>query len=235
MNRSLPDKIIINDLESLLLKHFKEEPFHNLYILYRKKPISGKYGGTCSDKALSFISAARTLGYSAHLHSGYIGGREIHRLVRIIINNRTFFADVGNGWPSLKLYPSDHEINFSCFGMEYRTEIVSGRIVVFHTRNGKQFRQLEIDIEPCNEEDIKGIIAKRFNSGIIYPFKDSVRFSLVVEDQFMFLRGECLEIYTDSSFNIVKEITKEQLPKILLEQFKYAPNPLFEYLTDGKS
>lgn len=224
----------IVELEALLLKHFREEPFHNLYFLYGKKPLTNKYGGTCSDKTLSFIDTARALGFDVKLHTGSIGGKEIHRLVRARIGDRIFFADVGNGWPSIKLYPADDEINYSYFGMNYRTCIADHKVSVFHTRNGKEYLQLVIDTRPREEYAIKEEIDKRFTSGIDYPFSNSLRFSLVVGDKFLFLRGERLEIYSDNEFLEVNGIEKESLPRLLEEQFKYKSSGLFEYLV-GKS
>jgi arylamine N-acetyltransferase len=221
----------LEELEALILKLFQDEPFHNLYLLFGKEPLSNKHGGTCSDKTLSFISAANTLGFDATLHTGYIGGKEIHRLSRVTIDNRSFFADVGNGWPSIKLYPADEEISFTSFGMKYRTVISNNRISVFHLRNGKESLQLEIDPAPRQQEDVKESIAQRFSSGIKYPFCNSLRFSLVVGTRFLFLRGERLEIYADDGFSIVDGIAREHVAKVLNEQFHYDSTTLFAYLT----
>lgn len=220
----------VSELEALILKHFREEPFHNLYLLYGKRPLTKNYGGTCSDKALSFIDAARAIGFDVKLHTGSIGGKEIHRLVRVLIGNRIFFADVGNGWPSLKLYPADEEISFSCFGMKYHTRIAENKISIFHTRNGKELLQLVIDIRPREETAIKKEIEKRFTSGIDYPFSNSLRFSLVVDDKFLFLRGDRLEIYSDDDFLEESGIELESLPRLLEEKFDYKSTDLFEYL-----
>lgn len=221
------------ELEALLLKHFREEPFHNLYFLYGKEPLPNQYGGTCSDKTLSFIDAARVLGFDVKLHTGAIGGKEIHRLVRAQIGNRIFFADVGNGWPSLKLYPTDEEISYSCFGMKYRTSIADNKISVFHTRNGKEYLQLVIDMRSRDVKAIKEDIERRFTSGIDYPFSSSLRFSLIVDNKFLFLRGERLEIYSDNEFLEVSCIEKESLPRLLEEKFEYKSPNLFEYLVSA--
>lgn len=221
----------LEEIEALILKLFQDEPFHNLYLLFGKEPLSNKHGGTCSDKTLSFISAAKALGFDATLHSGYIGGKEIHRLSRVTIDNRSFFADVGNGWPSIKLYPADEEISFTSFGMKYRTVVSNNWISVFHVRNGVESLQLEIDSTPRKEEEVKESIAQRFISGIKYPFCNSLRFSLVVGTKFLFLRGERLEIYTDDGFSVVDGIESEHVRKVLDEQFHYDSADFFAYLT----
>lgn len=143
------------------------------------------------------------------------------------------FDFIDSGWPSLKLYPADEEINFTRFGIKYRTVISNNRISVFHARNGKESLQLEIDPTPRKQEKVKESIAQRFKGGIKYPFSNSLRFSLVVGNRFLFLRGERLEIYTGNGFSIVDGIARELVPKVLNEQFHYDSATLFTYLTGG--
>jgi hypothetical protein len=219
----------IASIEALLLKHYKKEPFHNLYLFYGKKPIPNKYGGTCSDKTLSFIDEARSLGFKVNLHSGYIDGKEVHRLARVQIGKRTYFADIGNGWPAIKLYPEDEEVLYSCFGMTFHTKISMNKISVFHTRNGREHLQLVIDTRPRCEKEIIKDINKRFTSGINYPFSNSIRFSLIVNNKFLFLRGECLEIYSSDDYMTLDGIKKDNLPSIIMDKFKFKSS-LFEYL-----
>lgn len=234
MTSSIAFQSALEEIEALTLKLFQDEPFHNLYFLYGKEPLSNIYGGTCSDKTMSFVCAANALGFDAELHTGYIGGKEIHRLCRVIIEKRVFFADVGNGWPSLKLYPADEEISFTNFGIKYRTVINNNWVSVFQTRYGKEFLQLEIDPAPRKKEEVEKSISQRFSSGIEYPFCNSLRFSLVVKNKFLFLRGERLEIYTENGCSIVDGIRRELVPRVLNEQFQYDSTALFKYLTGMK-
>ncbi|NKC15511.1 MAG: hypothetical protein GKR94_25940 [Gammaproteobacteria bacterium] len=138
------------------------------------------------------MATAQKAGFDATLHSGCIGGRAIHRLARVRIGGRLCFADAGNGWPALKLYPADCEISYQCFGMGLRTEIADGRVTVFHENRGKKSLQLEIDVHGRPESDIRADIEGRFNSGVVYPFSDSLRFSLPVGSRFLFLHGDRL-------------------------------------------
>ncbi|KMV28378.1 hypothetical protein AB733_24090 [Photobacterium swingsii] len=80
--------------QKILLDKFKQEPFHNLYLLNNVQPSTTAYGGTCSDKTLSYLEAAKVAGFDAHLHSARIGGQDIHRLVRLEIGNQRYFADI---------------------------------------------------------------------------------------------------------------------------------------------
>jgi len=202
----------VKAVEALMLEKFRTEPFHNLHLLYAEHQLPG---GTCSDKTLSFLSAARQVGFDAALHSGFIGGKEIHRLARVRIDGRDFFADVGGGWPALMLYPADRPISYSCFGMNFRTEISASRLTVFHTRQGKETSQLEIEVHGRPESEIRADIARRFTSGVVYPFSSSVRFSMVVGDRFLFLRGDQLQIYRDDGVEIIHSIEPAEVPRVI--------------------
>lgn len=208
-------------VETLMLEKFRSEPFHNLNLLYDRPRQSGLKGGTCSDKTLSFLSAAKQAGFDVALHTGFIGGEEIHRLARVSIGGRIFFADVGNGWPALKLYPTDKEIRFRCFGMGFRTEIAGTYVKVFHEKMGKESLQLEINVRGRPEGDIKAEIDRRFSSGITYPFNNSLRFSLVIGECFLFLRGDRLEIYSDQGMQIIEGIKRTDVHEVILRHFGF--------------
>lgn len=211
----------LRGVESLMLDTFRTEPFHNFGLLYGDEVAALLPGGTCSDKTLSFRSLARRQGYRVFLHSGYIEGEEKHRLARVHVNDRVFFADVGNGWPALQLYPADTEVSFRCFGIGFRTEIAASQLSIFCERHGHESLQFVVDLCPKPEDTIHAAIEQRFAPGVVYPFSNSVRFSLVVENRFLFLRGECLEIYSDESFEKVDGIGQAELPCVLFDYFGF--------------
>ncbi|MBV1888940.1 MAG: hypothetical protein KUG67_01705 [Proteobacteria bacterium] len=218
----------IKAVEAIILKHFRKEPFQNLHLLYGSDLQLITSGGTCSDKTLAFLADAQKAGFDARLHSGFIGGREIHRLARIHIGKRIFFADIGNGWPSIKLYPTDKEICFHSYGMRYRTEIHSSRLLVFHKKQERETLQLEIELRGKAEKQILADIENRFTSGILYPFASSPRFSMVVGERFLFLRGTRLEIHSVDNFDVIEGIEGAEIPSILNRYFGYNVGSLFQ-------
>lgn len=218
---------MITDIERLLLRHFQTVPFHNLNLLYQASTDIKIPGGTCSDKTLAFLSDVKKMGINAFLHSANIGGKEIHRLVRIIINNQTYFADVGNGWPTLRLLPCDDDIEFGCYGMKYRTEIKDNWIKVFHERQGKESLQIEINMLPRPEQDIYEQIEARFSAGIVYPFSQSLRFSMIVGNTFLFLRGHELQRYSTNGFS-VETLKNEALSTVIAREFGFNVNGYFD-------
>lgn len=225
----------INIIEGIILKHFKQEPFHNLFLLYSPELKPFLPGGTCSDKTLSFICDCRKHGIDASLHNSFINKKNIHRLARISIHNKIYFADVGNGWPALKLYPADKEISYSCFGMQFRTEIKNDYISVFHLVNGKESLQQEIPLNGKPETEIMEDIKQRFNEGKEYPFSHSLRFSLLKDNCFLFLRGERLHFYQENSYSITDRITAAKAPKIIHEYFGFDIEQKLQELCDNHS
>lgn len=216
----------LSAIEAIMLDKFETEPFHNLGLLHGEALRAALPGGTCSDKTLTFLAAASEAGFDVALHSGFIGGQEIHRLARVHLGGSVFFADVGNGWPALRLYPADREIAFRCFGMGFRTELHGARVRVFHERRGREALQLEIDVRGRPEAEIRADIARRFDSGVIYPFSQSLRFSRVIGRRFLFLRGDRLEIYSDTSFDEIVGIRPGDVPLLLRDHFGYVIPPL---------
>lgn len=217
---------IVRAVERLVFAHFRTMPFHNLHLLYGAQARTAvPEGGTCSEKTLSFLAACRRAGFDAALHSGFIGGREIHRLARIRIGDRLFFADVGNGWPAVKLYPADREISHRRFGMGFRTEVANGRVRVFHERRGGESLQLEIDAAGKPEPEIVEDIGQRLRPGAVYPFTGKLRFAMIVGDRFLFLRGDRLEIYGDDGFESVEGIDAARMPEALRRYFGYDVGP----------
>ncbi len=212
----------IREVEALMLHQFRTEPFHNLRMLPQLALPLPACGGTCSDKAMSFQAAVTKLGIPAFLHSAFIGGREIHRLVRVLIEGRTYFADVGNGWPSIHLYPSDREVSYRCYGMRFRTSLHDTHLRVYNLRGGVERHQQDIPVRSRPEREILDDIEHRFDRGITYPFSDGIRFSQVVDDAFLFLRDDRLEIHRDRSPpRFIDGLSPNKLEQTLREHFRY--------------
>ena len=188
--------------EALMYASFEEEPFHNLVLIFPNDQYNLSVGGTCSDKSLSFLKTAREHGFDVSLHVAKVNGELIHRLIRVVFQEKVFFADVGNGWPSIQLYPQNQAVEYSCFGIRFRTEIQVNHLKVFHTLRGKETLQMEIGFIPFEESLILKQIENRFTSGIQYPFQNNLRVSAIVGDNFVFIRDSKVFIYQDDEQQI---------------------------------
>ncbi len=210
-----------NSIEALMLHAFRTEPFHNLRLIYDEDLGATIPGGTCSDKTMSFVNTARHSGATVKLHSAFIGGKEIHRLARVHLGNRVYFADVGNGWPSIRLYPADRPTVVRCFGMAFRTEVTSEVVNVYHLNKGRESLQMEIPVHGRPESEILEAIKMRFRSGVSYPFAKELRFSAIVGERFLFLRGQRLEIYTETGHFECRLISPAEASAALHNYFGY--------------
>ena len=214
----------VHQVENMILRSFQNEPFHSLYFYFNIRPIDGSSnGGTCSDKVLSVKEMLMSQGIKCYLHSSIINNLETHRLLRILINNKVYFADVGNAWPSIFLFPADREIKYTVFGITFYSKITSRYLEIHQIRNGENKLSVSIPFESKSEADIMKDINTRYNSDKKYPFSGKIRFAQIIGDSFYFLRDTTLHIYSSKEYT-KKEIsleTNEDLKKNLKHYFDF--------------
>lgn len=185
----------INKIESLLLKEYKTVPFHNIFMLHSIENKNLSLGGTCSDKVLHFKQVLAKHKIETKLHSSFINGVECHRMLRITIDSQIYFTDVGSGWPVQKLIPAFTPIEYSVYGMSFKTEILDSEIILYHKTKQEYKRMIRIPKKVKSEKAILLDIKNRYKDTSIYPFQNSLRFSLVKGDSFYFLKGNSLRIF----------------------------------------
>ena len=206
---------------AIITRHFREFPFHNLRLLFGEEAAASIPGGTCSDKAQAFLKDARDAGLEAHLHTALIDGEEKHRLVRLSIGGQTYFADVGDGWPTLQLIPASHETQFEVFGIRFRTEFRPAGLAILNARAGREVEQCTILAQRRSEAEITAQILRRFDGSKVYPFSGAVRFSALVDDRFLFLRGTQLISLERNGTEKVTGFLLEDTPAIIHDYFGY--------------
>lgn len=189
----MTDQDRIHQVEAVMLDKFQSEPFHSLYFLNNCRPRSWRYGGTCSDKVLSARQTLNELGFDARLHISFIGGVPSHRLLRIRLDERYWFADVGNGWPSVKAFPEDRPIEYWSYGIRYHSVLVGDRLEIHQFRRGRDILSTSIPVGPQHQGEVQSVIDARFERA--YPFSRKLRFAQVVGDEFRFLRDHTLSVF----------------------------------------
>lgn len=186
---------LIQKIEKMLLDEFRQVPFHNLYYLGYSSPVEGRLGGTCSDKVVSFKNKLALEGMKSSLHSAFIQGKETHRLLVIDIEGVNYFADVGNGWPSIKLFPASSEITYTAFGITFKSKLRGGFLDVYQVKGADEYLSLVIPLQLKDERQIWDDIEKRFDGRVDYPFSNGLRFAQVIGDDFVFLKNDRLRIF----------------------------------------
>jgi len=206
--------------ESILMEKFRTEPFHNFHRLKETENFSS-CGGTCSDKTKSYIRALHENGIKANLHTALIDNKYNHQIARIEFEGHSCFADAGNGWPSIYLYPDNKEVNYRCYGMSFRSEIYNDTIKIFHTRNNIEKLQMEFNRIPQSQELVKKNMNRRFTNNTEYPFDMGIRFSMVVADRFLFIRNNELQIYSDTEYSSFDIVSPNNLSDIIKEHYYF--------------
>lgn len=207
-------------IEALLLSEFKTVPFHNIFMLNNKKNMDAELGGTCSDKVLHFKKILLENGFDSVLHSSFINGYECHRMLKVLIDKKIYFIDVGSGWPTLKLIPAYREIEYSIFGMSFKTEYLDHNLLVFH-RTGQNFKlMLTIPLESKPENEIYKDIEVRFDKKDIYPFHYHLRFSQIIGDSFYFIKADELRIYNELGIE-KKSLNKNEIEALIQDTFRF--------------
>ena len=212
---------ILEIAESILMEKFRTEPFHNFRRLKETEIFRSCAGGTCSDKTRSYINTLNENGIRANLHTALIDNKFNHQIARIELEGHSYFADVGNGWPSIHLYPDYKNIDYQCYGMRFRSEILDDTIKIFHTRNNKENLQMEFNRIPQSQELVNKNINQRFTNNIKYPFDRGLRFSMVFGDKFLFIRNNELQIYSDSESSFLDIVSLDNLTDLIKEYYSF--------------
>lgn len=85
---------------------------------------------------------------------------------------------------------------------------------------------MEIDIAAKSETEIYYSIENRFSANITYPFSNQLRFSMVVGKRFLFIRDTQLEIYSNSGYEKVLNISMSNLKDVIERYFGYNIKPI---------
>lgn len=210
----------LEKIENLLLREFENVPFHNLFMLNNKRIVTSDLGGTCSDKVLYFKKVLSENSISSKLHSAFINGAECHRMLTVEIDNKKYFIDCGSGWASPRLFPAFKPIEYSVFGMTFKTKLTADNLLLFHKTNNEFKLMVTIPLVSKPEDEILTDIDNRFNGDIVYPFQNSLRFSKVINNSFYFIKGNRLRIFNADG---IKErfLSETEIENLIKDKFNF--------------
>jgi|GEM_PF-1264051 len=184
------------DIENILFDLCKAEPFHNLfYLLGEHNYSTRRLGGTCSDKALRARDVLKNQHIVCRIHTGQLEGGHEHRLLAVVINHEWFYADVGSGWPSYKLFSGSQPSEYRACGIFFHSDVKGDKVDIWHTVENKNGWVLTVPKLMRNERFELNNIKKRYDTKL--PFEQGVRFSQLVDDRFIFLKDKTVRIYRD--------------------------------------
>jgi len=190
----------LKKLEALTLDYLKKRPFHNLFILHEIDIKDSKLGGICSDLTLEFKEILLENGFEATLHCSLVDGAEIHKLLKVQIDGKFYFVDVGFAWPTIKPFPLDEPIEYYCYGIGFRSIIKEKCMEIQVKRDGKEYEEFfVIPFVSKSEEEILKKIENRFVDKESYPFDGKLIYSFIHEDTFYFIRGDKKFVYREEA------------------------------------
>ena len=210
----------IKKVENLLLREFETVPFQNLFMLNNKNIVASDLGGTCSDKVLHFKKVLFDNGISSKLHSAFINGIKCHRMLTVEFDYQLYFIDVGSGWASTKLFPAYKTIEYSVYGMTFKTKLSKDNLLLFHKTNLDFKLMTIIPLKSEPEGQILNDIEARFDDKTVYPFQNSLRFSKVIDNEFYFLKGNRLRVFSEIGI-VEKTLSLNEVYYLLSRKFNF--------------
>jgi len=191
-NKNMTFLSIQNRIESEMLNYLKQYPFHNIFRLYLTRNISApQFGGTCSDRTVHFQKKMNNFfiqnSVDFKLHIASINGKRTHTILRLTIEGKVYFCDIGMGYPITKLLPSYKDITFTSYGIEFKSIIKDNKMTVLINENkGDGEKELMIiEIEEQSQEEVKNRIKNRIEDTKDLPMAKKLRYFFIHNEQFI--------------------------------------------------
>jgi acetyltransferase-like isoleucine patch superfamily enzyme len=176
-------------IEEEMLDYLKKYPFHNLFFLYELKDVfASEYGGTCSDRTIHFKNKLdkkfKCTSIDIKLHRAFINGKKTHTILKIEIDSKIYFCDVGMGFPISKLIPSYKNIEFISYEIGFKSVVDNNKITVYIDEGKGEKELMQIDNEVQSQKEIKLDIEQRWEKKEQLPFNNKLRYFFIYKDKF---------------------------------------------------
>ena len=183
---------MISEITKLIKENFETVPYHNFWLILGSGLNPSEQGGICTDRNLYFYKILKEKGFAVKLHSAKINGENIHQLIKIDILGKPFLIDVGLGWAIMKPIPLYQNSKQRSFGLEFKTVIKNNQLRLYKVNEDTESLNYTTNIFEYSQEQVKIEIDNSYDTKIDYPFRNSIRFSKVIENEFYFLKGNVL-------------------------------------------
>ena len=141
-------------------------------------------------------------------------------MLTVELDNLIYFIDVGSGWASTKLFPADKPTEYSIYGMTFKTELSNDTLLLYHKTEYEFKQMITIPLKSKPENEILIDIENRYKNIDIYPFRNSLRFSKVIGNEFYFLKGNRLRIYSESQI-VEKTLSLNEIYNLIISKFNF--------------
>jgi arylamine N-acetyltransferase len=183
---------MISEIIKIIKQDYETVPYHNFWLVLETGLNPSSQGGICTDRNFYLFQKLKRRDFSVKLHSAQINGKNIHQLIKIDIENKPFLIDVGLGWAIMQPIPLNYESEQNSFGVNFKTKIINNQLYLYKVSKEKESLNYITNITEYNQKRIITEINDSYNKEINYPFRKSIRFSKVVNNEFYFLKGNIL-------------------------------------------
>lgn len=104
--------------------------------------------------------------------------------------------------------------------MTFKTELSNDNLLLFHKTNDEFKLMATIPLTAKEEDKILLDIENRFENKNIYPFHNKLRFSKVIGNEFYFLKGNRLRIFSESQ-TVEKTLTMNEIHNLITHKFNF--------------
>jgi len=187
-------------IEEEIENYLKKYPFHNLFSLYNlTEVIASEYGGTCSDRTIQFKKILNEIfqynSVNIQLHRAFINGKKTHTILKIEIDKKTYFCDVGMGFPINRLLPSHKNIKFNNYGIKFKSVVNNNELMIYIDEGQGEQELMKIVNEVQNQEKIEEEISQRWDKRHELPFHNKLRYFFIHNNKYYQIKDN------DLSFN----------------------------------
>ncbi len=220
------------------------QPFHNLDLLAAaatggeplgpgaaiERCIDG-LGGPCHVQSYGFLSLLVTLGFDAHLCGAAVSHPDDHLVIRVVIDDKAYFCDVGNGQPYLQPFPEDGNLRQEHLGWVVVSRPVEAGIVVERSSPDQPAsRQVyRASKAPLRWEDFERTIHRHHAERGFGPFLTGVRAVRMGPHEMTTVRDQVLTRYRGTAFERTI-LNRHTLERALREELGLGALPIDDAL-----
>ena len=213
----------LENIEKLIKNNLETVPYHNFWLLLETGYNPTLLGGICTDKNVFLYNQLLNKKYNVKLHSAQINGENIHKIIKLFHLEEEYIIDVGLGWPILKPIPLKGVNVFSSYGVEFISKVINQVFYIYRMFGTDERLSYSALLSDSNQNEVKKEVENSYDKSINYPFKDTIRFSKIIDNEFYFLKHKTLfyskrgmlltrDILTLNDFEILfKEIFKSDI------------------------
>jgi arylamine N-acetyltransferase len=124
------------------------------------------------------------------LHRAFINKQKTHTILKIKIDKQIYFCDVGMGFPISKLIPSNKNIEFTSYGIQFKSVANNSKIIVYIDEGNGEQELMQIVQEEQSQKEVKKEISERWKNKEKLPFNNKLRYFFIHNDKYYQIKND---------------------------------------------